>query len=193
MNYPWKTICQSCKGKIVSSDGTIVDTVFEMPRLHCSVRIVSVNSHNVGLKMVISFAASILTDKTSTQVERNAYYLYQMVDFNRKYSFLDSFHVSGTLDCRELQTALSYGGLHFSLPTVNILLSKHDRNRKWMVRSGCNIVDSWNLRSSRRFWMRCGGGRCIHLRWLIHRMPLTILIWIRADPSTFRNSNRRWL
>ncbi|KAK8812809.1 hypothetical protein WA538_002543 [Blastocystis sp. DL] len=119
MNYPWKTICQSCKGKIVSSDGTIVDTVFEMPRLHCSVRIVSVNSHNVGLKTVISFAASILTDKTSTQVERNAYYLYQMVDFNR----------NGTLDCRELQTALSYGGLHFSLPTVNILLSKHDRNR----------------------------------------------------------------
>ncbi|KAK8793033.1 hypothetical protein WA588_006328 [Blastocystis sp. NMH] len=42
-----------------------------------------------------------------------------MVDFNR----------NGTLDCRELQTALSYGGLHFSLPTVNILLSKHDRNR----------------------------------------------------------------
>jgi len=29
-----------------------------------------------------------------------------------------------------LQTALNYGGLQFSLPTVNILLSKHDRNRQ---------------------------------------------------------------
>ena len=37
---------------------------------------------------------------------------------------------SGKLDCKELQSALSVGGLQFSLPTVNILLAKHDRNRK---------------------------------------------------------------
>lgn len=40
---------------------------------------------------------------------------------------------SGKLDPKELQTALNYGGLQFSLPTVNILLSKHDRNRKWLL------------------------------------------------------------
>ena len=28
---------------------------------------------------------------------------------------------------------MNYGGLQFSLPTVNILLSKHDRNRKWLL------------------------------------------------------------
>ena len=114
----------------MSSDGAAVDTVLEMSRLHCSVRTVCANYHNVGFERVILLAASILTDKSPSQVERNAYYLYQMVDFNQKYSIFALSHESGTLDCRELQTALSYGGLHFSLPTVNILLSKHDRNRK---------------------------------------------------------------
>lgn len=32
-----------------------------------------------------------------------------------------------------MQSALSYGGLQFSLPTVNILLAKHDRNRKYAL------------------------------------------------------------
>ena len=34
------------------------------------------------------------------------------------------------MDSKELQTAFSYSGLQFSLPTVNILLAKHDRNRR---------------------------------------------------------------
>ncbi|KAM7455380.1 hypothetical protein BLSTO_03864 [Blastocystis sp. subtype 1] len=36
---------------------------------------------------------------------------------------------SGFLDCQELQSALSSGGIPFSLQTVNILLAKHDRER----------------------------------------------------------------
>ena len=190
MNYPWKTVCQSCKGKIVSSDGTVVDTVIEMPRLHRSVRTAYVNCPNVDRYATVLFVASILTDKTPSQVERNAYYLYQMVDFNQKYFLFARVHNSGTLDCRELQTALSYGGLHFSLPTVNILLSKHDRNRKWLRHRSHYVAGSWNLTSSRRFWTRCGDGKCVFLHFVIDRMPLTTLTWTRADPSTFKSSSK---
>ncbi|KNB44664.1 hypothetical protein JH06_2525 [Blastocystis sp. subtype 4] len=67
----------------------------------------------------IAILTELPASKSTTPAERNAYYLYTLVDFNR----------NGKLDCLELQTALNYGGLHFSLPTVNILLAKHDRNR----------------------------------------------------------------
>ena len=73
--------------------------------------------------------------------ERSALNLYKLVDFNR----------NGTLDCKELQSALSYGGLQFSLPTVNILLAKHDRNRKYSFFLCSNIVARLNLMNSNLF------------------------------------------
>ena len=55
-----------------------------------------------------------------------------MVDLNKKCVCWEFMSCSGKLDCKELQSALSVGGLQFSLPTVNILLAKHDRNRKYL-------------------------------------------------------------
>ncbi len=54
-----------------------------------------------------------------------------MVDINKKYLMtIKWISFSGFLDCQELQAALSSGGISFSLQTVNILLAKHDRERK---------------------------------------------------------------
>ena len=48
-------------------------------------------------------------------------------------SILDDYYpsFSGFLDCLELQAALSSGGIPFSLQTVNILLAKHDRAKRY--------------------------------------------------------------
>ncbi|KAK8828023.1 hypothetical protein WA556_004654 [Blastocystis sp. ATCC 50177/Nand II] len=56
---------------------------------------------------------------SQTSIANNAYALFQSVDINK----------NGFLDCQELQSALSSGGIPFSLQTVNILLAKHDRER----------------------------------------------------------------
>ena len=99
MSQPWKVICNKCGGTITSVDESITEWC-----PHCHARLGSIESPKIG---------------EMTPAEFNAYYLYNMVDFNQ----------NGKLDCKELQSALSFGGLQFSLPTVNILLAKHDRNR----------------------------------------------------------------
>ena len=78
-----------------------------------------------------------LIDPTPSQasqssISNNAYSLFQSVDINKKYVALFKIQIySGSLDCQELQAALSSGGISFSLQTVNILLAKHDRERKY--------------------------------------------------------------
>ena len=68
---------------------------------------------------------------SQTSIATNAYTLFQSVDINKKCVALRIIQIhSGFLDCQELQTALSSGGISFSLQTVNILLAKHDRERK---------------------------------------------------------------
>ena len=68
---------------------------------------------------------------SQTSIANNAYALFQMVDINKKYLMtIKWISFSGFLDCQELQAALSSGGISFSLQTVNILLAKHDRERK---------------------------------------------------------------
>ena len=56
-----------------------------------------------------------------------------MVDINKKWLTPSQWFIfSGFLDCQELQVALSSGGIQFSLQTVNILLAKHDKERKYV-------------------------------------------------------------
>ena len=70
---------------------------------------------------------------SQTSIANNAYALFQMVDINKKWlTHLQWFIFSGFLDCQELQVALSSGGIQFSLQTVNILLAKHDKERKYV-------------------------------------------------------------
>lgn len=69
---------------------------------------------------------------SQSSISNNAYSLFQSVDINKKYVALFKIQIySGFLDCQELQAALSSGGISFSLQTVNILLAKHDRERKY--------------------------------------------------------------
>ena len=103
MSRPWRSVCRTCQGTIVSADGTLTEIC-----PYCKAKLM-LNESGCG--------------ENGTHAERDAYYLYNMVDFNR----------NGKLDPKELQTALNYGGLQFSLPTVNILLSKHDRNRNGQI------------------------------------------------------------
>lgn len=91
--------CSNCGGVVTSVNDTIVDLC---PHCHC----------RLG-------ESEPPKSEESDTAERSAYFLYNMVDLNK----------NGKLDCKELQSALSVGGLQFSLPTVNILLAKHDRNR----------------------------------------------------------------
>ncbi|KAK8789960.1 hypothetical protein WA158_006740 [Blastocystis sp. Blastoise] len=60
---------------------------------------------------------------TQASQEPNAYGLFSAVDTDH----------NGTLDGRELQSALSSGGLRFNMSTVFLLLSKYDFNHDNMI------------------------------------------------------------
>lgn len=124
--------CSNCGGMVTSVNDTIIDLVGSFPLLLIIVSSLSLPTWGEYYPLWIPIVGEPPKSEESDTAERSAYFIYNMVDLNKKCVCWEFIRCSGKLDCKELQSALSVGGLQFSLPTVNILLAKHDRNRKYV-------------------------------------------------------------